>query len=156
MRSADCPKEGGQSSQKMYVNNREDSEGNWAVKLRVQKYRRCVCSFTMRSCRNWCRFSGSYRADGLRIGGSSVCINSEQAGSLPQDWVVSAGWGFWFCKFCCNEIMVVKPYSDNISDLDLPLYKIPKFTFVWDVLVQWLIRVSCPVSVSCATCQKSE
>lgn len=157
MWTADCPKEGGQSSEKMHVNNREDSESNWAVKLHIQKYRVCVCSLTMRSClRNQCQFSSSYRASGLRTGGSGVWINSEQTGVLPEDWLISASWGFRFREFCCNEIMVVKPYSGNISDLVLPLCKISKFIFVWNILVQWFICVSFPVSVSCATCQKSE
>lgn len=139
-------KEGGQSSEKTSRDNREDSESSWAVKLHIQKYRVWVCSLTTRSCRwNEYQFSSFCRADGLRAGGSTVWINLEQTGVLPEGWVVSASWGCWFWESSCDEIMVVKPYSDNTSGLALPFCKIYKFIFVWNILVQWLIGVSFPV-----------
>lgn len=51
---------------------------------------------------------------------------------------MSASPALSFCEFSCNVVMAVKPCSGGISDLVLPLCKIPEFIFVRDRLVSIL------------------
>lgn len=76
--------------------------------------------------------SKSYRTRGFGTGGSSVGINSEQTRVLPESYLLPRVSQLSFLTFCTlvNEIMVVKPYSDGISDLVLPLCRTPAFIFV--------------------------